>query len=266
MVTIKGARTVALAAAIAGGMLCEPLICEPAQAGTSELAFENTQGNTAAFFASLELFDGSTLVATLSTGGFQGWVSNVTSVPPPVGGSNGGNNGYTVGNTGTMLLADYFGFNLGTSNTPVTLTVTSAILEVRSGTINTNLKLNLVAATQYAGQLLTPPINSPTLYNELVNGTNGIKNVSYGIFSVSANTSAVASASNAMAELMFTLNAAAVTEINAQIQDRGQFVVSGSVTDVPEPSTWVMMLAGFAGLGVFARRRAARRRASAGAG
>jgi hypothetical protein len=166
-----------------------------------------------------------------------------------------------------MLLADYFGFNL--KAVPANLTVTSAILVVRSGTINTNLKSNLVAATQYAGQLLTPPIQSPTLYNELVNGTNGIKNVSYGIFSVSANTtgaSTMASASNAMAELMFTLNAAAVTEINAQIQAGGPFVVSGSVTDVPEPSTWVMMLAGFAGLGVLARRRAARRRAAAGAG
>ena len=269
MATIKGARTVALAAAMAGGMLCEPLICDPAKAATSELAFEYTQSSssTTAFFASLELFNGSSLVDTLTTQGFQGWVSNLTSVPPSVGGSNGGNNGYTVGNTGTMLLADYFGFNM--KAVPASLTVTSAILVVRSGTINTNLKLNLVAATQYAGELLTPPIQSPTLYNELVNGTNGIKNVSYGIFSVSANTtgaSTMASATNAMAELMFTLNAAAVTEINAQIQAGGPFVVSGSVTDVPEPSTWVMMLAGFAGLGVLARRRAARRRAAAEAG
>jgi hypothetical protein len=92
-----------------------------------------------------------------------------------------------------------------------------------------------------------------------VNETNGVKNVSYGIFSISENTS------NPLATLMFTLNAAATTEINAQIQAKGLFVVSGSVTDVPEPSTWVMMLAGFAGLGVVARRRAARRRAAAAA-
>jgi hypothetical protein len=51
----------------------------------------------------------------------------------------------------------------------------------------------------------------------LVNETNGVKNVSYGIFSISENTS------NPLATLMFTLNAAATTEINAQIQDKGLF-------------------------------------------
>ena len=67
---------------------------------------------------------------------------------------------------------------------------------------------------------------------------------------------------------MFTLNAAAVTDINTAIKDQGVFVIAGqaSAAPVPEPSTWVMMLAGFAGLGVVARRRAAKRRAAAAAG
>jgi PEP-CTERM motif len=267
MATIK-ARRVALAAVIAGGMLCEALICEPAQAGTTSAcpvqsgasAFQCTNSTaTNNFYASLELFDGSTLIEPpTTTNGFQGWVSDVLPAVPPIGGPNGPNTSYTVGNAGNMLMADYFGFNL--SKVPESLTVTSAVLVVYSGIVNTNLKLNLVAATQYAGQLLTPPVESSTVYNELVNG----KNVSYGIFSISENTS------NPLATLMFTLNDAATAEINAQIQDKSLqdklFVVSGSVTDTPEPSTWVMMLTGFAGLGVVARRHAARRRAAAATG
>jgi hypothetical protein len=244
-------------------LLCGALICEPAQAGTSctpqpgTLAFQCTQTNTVPdLYVALDLFDGSTEM-TVYSNSFTGWVSNISTVPPGIGGSSGPNNSYAVGNTGTMLLADYFGFNL--NKVPATFTVTSATLVVYSGAITSNLKLALVGATQYASQILTPPIQSPTLCNELVNGTNGVKNVSYGIFSISENTS------NPLATLMFTLNAAATTEINAQIQAKGLFVVSGSVTDVPEPSTWVMMLAGFAGLGVVARRRAARRRAAAAA-
>src|SRR5208282_1299245 len=69
MATIKGARTVALAAAIAGGMLCEALICEPAQAQVATtctpqagaaLAFQCTQTNLPDLYVALELSDGST--------------------------------------------------------------------------------------------------------------------------------------------------------------------------------------------------------------
>jgi hypothetical protein len=260
MATIKGARTVVLAAAIAGGMLCEALICEPAQAGTSQLAFSNTQNyptNPDEFYAALELSNGSSTITlyTYTTNNFQGWVSNVAGVPPSLGGPNGINTSYTVGNTGTMLLADYFGFNL--SQVPLSFgTVTSATLMVVSGVTTANLKLALVGATQYASQLVSPSPPLSAIYSELVYTGN----TSYGTFSISENTS------NPLAQLMFTLNEYAVNEINVQIQDRGLFVVSGSITDAPEPSTWVMMLAGFAGLGVLARRRAARRRAAAGAG
>ena len=69
-----------------------------------------------------------------------------------------------------------------------------------------------------------------------------------------------------MTELMFVLNGAAVGDINAAIQTKTVFALAGQVSaaSVPEPSTWVMLLAGFAGLGVVARRRAAKRRAAAG--
>jgi PEP-CTERM motif len=65
--------------------------------------------------------------------------------------------------------------------------------------------------------------------------------------------------------LTFTItNQAALSAINAAITD-GTFGLGGTVSGytVPEPSTWVMMLAGFAGLGYLGRRRAAKRRAAA---
>ena len=70
-----------------------------------------------------------------------------------------------------------------------------------------------------------------------------------------------------MAQLIFTLNAAAVSDINTAIADKAcLWSPAKSRASVPEPSTWVMLLAGFAGLGVVARRRAAKRRAAAAAG
>jgi hypothetical protein len=61
--------------------------------------------------------------------------------------------------------------------------------------------------------------------------------------------------SNPMTQLVFTLNAAAVTDIQKQIVARQEFVIAGDVTSVPEPSSWMMMLAGFAGLGLRATPR-----------
>jgi hypothetical protein len=90
MPTIR-ARTVALAAFVAGGMLCEALICEPAQAGTSctpqpgTLAFQCTQTNTMPdLYVVLELFDGSAEM-TVYSNDFTGWVSNISTVPPGIG-------------------------------------------------------------------------------------------------------------------------------------------------------------------------------------
>jgi PEP-CTERM motif len=70
-----------------------------------------------------------------------------------------------------------------------------------------------------------------------------------------------------MTPVTLLLNAAAVSDINTAIESKGVFAVGGQVSGaavVPEPSTWVMLLAGFAGLGAVARRRAAKRRAEVG--
>ncbi len=71
--------------------------------------------------------------------------------------------------------------------------------------------------------------------------------------------------------LVLTLNELAIKDINDAIQSRSvMFTISGHadlVSSVPEPSTWVLILAGFLGLGFAARRHPAlRRRDSVSAG
>jgi hypothetical protein len=92
------------------------------------------------------------------------------------------------------------------------------------------------------------------LYDQLGTGTK------YG--SVNINSG------NALQSLILTLNAEAVSDINSIISSRKalKFAVSGHADPVPEPSTWIMMLAGFAGLGLAAYRRAARGRRTVSAG
>jgi hypothetical protein len=253
MVTL-GARLAALAGAIAVGVLCEALVCKPAQAGV--VAFEGTQStsNPTLYYATLDLYNSSgALVAMVSTDKFQGWVSNSTSpVIPPNGGPSGYNTAYTAGSYGGSLLVDYFGFNLANVST----NISSAKLVLYSGTISNDLTYTLFGATQWVSELSTLSDHNAALYASLVSGTN------YGGFQL-------AQTNNALTKLTFTFapKSDAVAGINAAIQNRNKehmFVMAGEVSaPVPEPSTWVMMLAGFAGLGVLARRRAIRRRAAA---
>ena len=68
---------------------------------------------------------------------------------------------------------------------------------------------------------------------------------------------------NSLHTLMFTLNEAAVSGINAAVLGKKTAIaISGAAIAIPEPSTWIMMLAGFAGLGLAAYRGAARGRAA----
>ena len=113
----------------------------------------------------------------------------------------------------------------------------------------------MFGASQWVSQLETPGDQNAALYANLV---KGVGTDSYGSFQVAKTTG------SSVSELMFTLNAAAVSDINTAIKSKTVFVVAGQISAaVPEPSTWVMLLAGFVGLGVVARRRAAKRRAAA---
>jgi hypothetical protein len=246
------ARSAGFVGAIGVGVLCGAVTCEPARA-VEAIAF----GSTAGLDPVLDLYNGGTLVATVTTssalGVFQGFISNTdASVVPSLGGPNGTNTSYAAGSYGGMLLVDYFGFNLASLPSTVT-SITSATLVIESGKVTSNLTYTLFGASQWVSQLETPGDQNAALYANLVSGVGD----SYGSFQV-AKTSSVS-------KLMFTLNAAAVSDINTAIENKTVFVVAGQVSAAaaPEPSTWVMLLAGFAGLGVVARRRAAKRRAAA---
>jgi hypothetical protein len=94
------------------------------------------------------------------------------------------------------------------------------------------------------------------LYEQMMSG------VSYGTFKLPENSTGV------ITQLVFALNTQGVSDVQAAARQRAMFAVAGYVDPpaAPEPSTWVMMLSGFAGLGFIARRRAARRRAASPAG
>jgi PEP-CTERM motif len=272
-------RTVALAAAISGGMLGEALNCQSAQADVQ--AFAGTYSSESVFYATLELFNsaGEAIVLTcglvksttcLTTNGAQGSIVDADfPVPPSLGGAAGGQTSYTAGVSDGYVLADYFLFNLGDVTTQ---TVASAELLIYSGTITNNLTFTLSSISQTTIPGLennTDPPPNTTLYGDL-QVQPGIT-TSYGSFPIPAVSPAAPDGPGTLLTFTFT-NAttggeAALTAINLAIGD-GMMGFAGNVTPlvVPEPSTWVMMLAGFAGLGLVARRRAARRRAAAAAG
>ncbi|MGH6797925.1 MAG: PEP-CTERM sorting domain-containing protein, partial [Roseiarcus sp.] len=152
-----------------------------------------------------------------------------------------------------------FGFSLSSLRSGAT--VSSAKLTLYSGLISEKVNYTLFGATQWITQLETGSSPDATLFHDLATGPE------YDLSTLSANTT------DPMAPLMFALNGSAVTDIKAAIQNRSMFALSGHADlasglladPVPEPSTWVLMLAGLAGLGVVARQ-AARRRAAASAG
>ncbi len=134
---------------------------------------------------------------------------------------------------------------------PANATIAAANLVVYSGNISNNLTYTLYGATQL--EMGSP---NPALYEQMMSG------VSYGTFKLPENSSGT------ITQLVFALNAAGVSDVNTAAKNRAMFAVAGYVDPppVPEPSTWVMMLSGFAGLGFIARRRVARRRAASPAG
>ena len=239
-------RSIALLGIFAAGILCGALTCGPASAVTPKDAYAFGDTGLPQDYAKLILQEGSQSV-TLSDGGFQGWVSgdtfNFTS-PDPV------NTSYMAGVYAGSARNNFFVFNLAGVNR----TVTSAKLVLYAGTISTELNYSLYGATQAISQLSNSASPDAALYSQLATGPKfGSVNINSG---------------NSLHTLMLTLNASAVTDINSIISSRKvlKFAISGHADPVPEPSTWIMMLAGFAGLGLAAYRRAARGRRAVSAG
>jgi hypothetical protein len=251
------ARSIAFAGAVAVGALSETLASGSAQAGAPSscepaagaYAFACTQDLG---YATLSLTVGDTTV-NIDTGGFQGWISTSNLVSRIPGDLN-----YMVGNLYGASFNDYFGFNL--SSLGSTAKVTSATLTVYSGLINEKLNYTLRGvATEWISPLENGLPNSK-LFGALKTGRV------YDDPILSPNTANP----NPMEQISFTLNPYAIADINAAIGSPTRIFAIGGHADlassVPEPSTWIMMLAGFLGLGVVGRRRAARRRATISAG
>jgi hypothetical protein len=251
-------RSIAFAGAVAAFALGEAWVCGPAQATSSSCALAPGASGAFAFgctgssadYATLTLQVGGKTVV-LSTDGFQGWVSN-SSFNINIGGPVGANTNYMVGVYNGTSYNDYFGFDL--SKLGSNATVTSAKLTVSSGLIDQTLNLSLFGATQWISELETGAGVNAALFRELATGRE------YDPSVLSAN------ATDPTAQLVFTLNGMALTDINAAIGSPTHlFAISGHAnlaSAVPEPSTWILMLGGFAGLGFAAFRRAVGRRAS----
>jgi hypothetical protein len=229
-------RSTALTGAIAVAFLSGALACQSARADS--YAFGNTEYSSD--YATLTLQEGSQSV-TLSTNGFQGWISQ--SCCNDAGSAYQAS--HMAGVYGGSSHDNFFVFKNAGVNSPVT----SAKLKLYAGAITAELDYSLYGATDAISQLAGGIRPDASLYAELGQG------VKYGSFVIDSG--------NSMQHLMFALNAAAVSDINAAIRGRKTAIaISGAAIAVPEPSAWIMMLAGFAGLGLAAYRRVARGQAA----
>jgi PEP-CTERM motif-containing protein len=228
-------------------MLCEALSCLPAWAscasGTGNYAFACVTSDVDLV---LTLSNGTSVPITATTQG------DVSPFGVPTFGAPSTN--YLAGVYNGASYDNFFDFVLPTEGAGVT--VTSATLTLYSGAISAGLNYTLFGPTRVITSFTPRSPNAP-LYNELGSGTV------YATYLLSPNTNSPADQAS---EIMIALNTSAVSALNEALLGDKQFLVSGSVSPaVPEPSTWVMMIAGFAGLGVVARRHAAKRRAAASA-
>jgi PEP-CTERM motif len=242
------ARSAAAAGVMAAGVVCAMLSCAPARAGSS-----CTLG-TGDFAFACVLTDAD-LNLTLSDGATVEIPTDLQGTVSPRGAATFGapSTAYLAGVYNGASYNNFFEFTLPSESPGVT--VTSATLTLYSGVINSKLNYTLFGPTAVISSF-TPRTPNRSLYNELGTGTV------YATYILSSNTSAA----DQMSEIVIGLNAAAVSALNSAAAG-AKFQITGHVSPaVPEPSTWIMILAGFAGLGVAGWRREARRRAAASAG
>ena len=243
------ARSAAAAGATAVGVLCAMLSCAPARAdscvlGTGDYAFACVLSD-----ADLNL--------TLSDGAIVEIAADLQGNVSPRGAASYGapSTNYLAGVYNGAKYNNFFEFTMPTE--PAGVTVTAATLTLYSGVITANLNYTLFGPTTLISSF-APRSPNPTLYSELGTGT-AYTTTPYQLTSNTGNVAAQAS------EIIIALNDAAVEALNNTAAG-AKFQITGHVAPaVPEPSTWIMILAGFAGLGVAGWRREARRRAAASA-
>jgi hypothetical protein len=243
------ARSAAAAGVMAAGVVCAMLSCAPARAGSS-----CTLG-TGDFAFACVLTDAD-LNLTLSDGATVEIPTDLQGTVSPRGAATFGapSTAYLAGVYNGASYNNFFEFTLPSESPGVT--VTSATLTLYSGVINSKLNYTLFGPTAVISSF-TPRTPNRSLYNELGTGTV------YASYLLSPNNGSVTAQ---MSEVVIALNETAIGVLN-QTAPGAKFQITGHVSPaVPEPSTWIMILAGFAGLGVAGWRGEARRRAAASAG
>ena len=155
---------------------------------------------------------------------------------------NSGVNNWTFAG-GTLLAAETTATGTPTGN--------GALLLNENGGIATNI-VGLVVGQQYSISLLLWGDNRP--------GSSYVFNVSIGDDAWSTPGTDGAAGSNPAGSLQtYTFTAGSTSETLTLFQSSGSqaspIVDDISITAVPEPSTWAMMILGFAGIGFMAYRR-----------
>ena len=217
-------------------VLAAPVAAANAQPTQTVFAFSGGAANTTTLF-----LNGTT--SFTATG--RGWYD-------ATGGTNGAfvDNNYIAGICGPVvcggsgsLYRNWFRFNLA-SFTPL---ATSAVLRLTNptdgfaNTLGASLGYSLFDVTNFFG---LGSGNSLAVYNDLGTGTQ------YG------TTNVTGAQNNTVIEI--ALNAAALASINTGRQD-GSWALGGTMVAgtsvVPEPSTWMLMVAGLAGIAVAGRAK-----------
>ncbi len=167
----------------------------------------------------------------------EGWIDDT-------GAGNGGSGNYIVGNCAVSgcngtdgEYRDYFVFDLSGVSGPIT----SASLSLGNGSTGFNGSPATYTSwdvTTSVGELET---GSLAAYADLGSGAQ------YA-------STAVGFSDNGT-QVGITLDGAALSALNAA--EGGSFTIGGALNggSVPEPQAWILMLAGFGGLGLIARRR-----------
>jgi hypothetical protein len=221
----SGAMPLAAGALVAGVLSCAPANAQYAF-GYSDNDLQETL-----------ILSTKTGPVTLNTNGFQGFFSDsLSNTAGPDGSAN-----YIVGALGPGANANnFFAFDISKLGG---VKVTGVTLSVSSYSISDNLTYYLgdASALANAGKLANGVSPDLTIFNALGHGGLG----AFALTPADSNTT-----------VSFQLNGLAVGAINRDIA-RGDdyFALGGTLSPVPEPSTWAMMLAGFAGLGVLGYRR-----------
>jgi hypothetical protein len=158
------------------------------------------------------------------------------------------NANYLAGTIGTSVFHDYFVFDLSNVTTPIT-SATLSISNPPTGYADSN---SSTSTAIYDNWQVGTPI--ATLESDQSGATGIYTDLADGSLYGSTTVGYADNGPGSGLQVNIVLSSLALSDLNAS--EGSQFAVGGSLTAaVPEPSTWAMMILGFAGIGFMAYRR-----------